>query len=78
MTVEEQELLKRYLTDLNVLGEGGTHPRLRGLVSGGPLRPGPVGPTQLDGGLGATLQGRPRSRRVFNRLVATKSDQPIS
>ena len=62
MTGEEKDLLKKYLTHLNVLGPRWEPSPLRGLVPGGPLRPGPKRPTQPDGSLRTALQGCPRRR----------------
>ena len=47
MTGEEKELLKKYLTHLNVLGPDGSHPPLRGLVPGSALALGSNAPRTL-------------------------------
>ena len=62
MTIEEKELLKRYLTHLNILGKEGTHAHIEALVPGSALRPRAKRPTQRDGSLRAPLQGHPGRR----------------
>ena len=62
MTSEEQELLEKYLSHLNVLGEEGTHPNLDSWYLEVRYARGPGGSPHPAGGLGAALQGRPRRR----------------
>ena len=62
MTSEEQELLEKYLSHLNVLGEEGTHPNLDCWYLEVRYARGPGGSPHPAGGLGAALQGRPRRR----------------
>ena len=79
MTVEEQELLQQYLTDLNVLGdEGGTHPDFEAWYQEVRYAQGPSAPHSLMEASELRYKDVLEAARVFNRLVATKSDQPIS
>ena len=78
MTVEEQELLQQYLTDLNVLGEEGTHPDFDAWYQEVRYAQGPSAPHSLMEASELRYKDVLEAARVFNRLVATKSDQPIS
>ena len=59
MTGEEQELLEKYLTHLNILGKDGTHPHIKAWYQEVRYAQGPNAPTQRDASLGAPLQGHP-------------------
>ena len=78
MTVEEQELLQQYLTDLNVLGDEGGYPDFEAWYQEVRYAQGPSAPRSLMEASELRYQDVLEAARVFNQLVATKSDQPIS
>ena len=78
MTIEEKELLKSYLTDLNVLGKEGTHPHFEAWYQEVRYAQGPNAPHSLMEASELRYKDLLDAARVFNQLVSTKSDQPIS
>ena len=78
MTGEEQELLQQYLTHLNILGEEGTHPNIDAWYQEVRYALGPNAPQSLEEASELRYKDVLEAARVFNRLVATKFDQPIS
>ena len=78
MTIEEKELLKSYLTDLNVLGKEGTHPHFEAWYQEVRYAQGPNAPHSLMEASELRYKDLLDAARVFSQLVSTKSDQPIS
>ena len=62
MTGEEKDLLKKYLTHLNVLGKDGSHPHFEAWYQEVRYAQGPKRPTQPDGSVRTALQGYPGRR----------------
>ena len=78
MTGEEKKLLKMYLTHLNILGQEGTYPHIEAWYQEVRYSQGPNAPHSVMEASELRYQDVLDAARVFNQLVATKSDQPIS
>ena len=78
MTPQEEELLKQYLTHLNVLSDEGTHPDFEAWYQEVRYAQGPGAPRTLQEASELRYKDVLDAARVFNRLLASKSDQPIS
>ena len=78
MTGEEQDLLEKYLAHLNVLGDEGSYPDFGAWYQEVRSAQGPAAPTTLQEASELRFKDVLDAARVFNQLVATKSDQPIS
>ena len=78
MTLEEQELLKSYLTHLNILGKDGTHPHFEAWYQEVRYAQGPNAPHSVMEASELRYKDVLKAARVFNGLVATKSNQPIA
>ena len=77
MTGEEKDLLKKYLTHLNVLGKDGSHPHFEAWYQEIRYARGPA-PTDRGRDGGAALQGRPGGGKAVQGLNtnATTTVQP--
>ena len=78
MNIEEKELLKRYLTHLNILGKDGTHPHIEAWYQEVRYAQGPNAPHSVMQASELRYKDVLQAARVFNQLVDTKSDQAIS
>ena len=77
MTIEEKELLKSYLTHLDILGQEGTHAHIEAWYQEVRYAQGPNAPHSVMEASELRYKDILDAARVFNQLVATKSDQPI-
>ena len=77
MNIEEKELLKRYLTHLNILGKDGTHPHIEAWYQEVRYAQGPNAPHTVMAASELRYKDVLQAARVFNQLVDTESDQPI-
>ena len=78
MNIEEKELLKRYLTHLNILGKDGTHAHIEAWYQEVRYAQGPNAPHSVMEASELRYKDVLEAARIFNQLVATNSDQPIS
>ena len=78
MTIEEKELLKSYLTHLDILGQEGTHAHIEAWYQEVRYAQGTNAPHSLMEASELRYKDLLDAARVFNQLVSTKSDQPIS
>ena len=78
MTLEEQELLKKYLTHLNILGKDGTHPHFEAWYQEVRYAQGPNAPHSVMKASELRHKEILEAARVYDRLVATNSNEPIS
>ena len=75
MTGEEQELLKKYLTHLNVLGDEGSYPDFEAWYQEVRYAQGPEAPTALQEASELRYKAVLDAARVFNRLQGNNTSE---